>query len=209
MLLRRLRRPSVEKSATPRVIGVDDFAFRRGQRYGTLLVDLERHCPIDLPTDCEAETLSAWLKTHPGTEVVTRDRSKSYVAALLKALQRSHRWPTICSRTIVRHWRDCSSDSFSRSGSAQSNASALPSLTRLGRMIFMNVAAFVCCRTCCAVRGRRRREAFARRPSACPLPAELHGCCCNQRSSMIRGVPQRRKTPYIVSCLLRQDSDNC
>lgn len=73
-LLRRLSQPSVEKSAAPRVIGVDDFAFRRGQRYGSLLVDLERQHPIDLLPDREAETLSAWLRAHPSIEVVTKHR---------------------------------------------------------------------------------------------------------------------------------------
>jgi transposase len=68
-LLRRLRRTSQEKFTTPRIIGVDDFAFRRGRRYGTLLVDLERRCPVALLPDREAETLSAWLKAHPCANV--------------------------------------------------------------------------------------------------------------------------------------------
>jgi transposase len=81
-LLRRLRRALPEEASAPRIIGVDDFAFRRGQRYGTLLVDLERRCPIDLLPDREAETLSAWLKAHPGIGIITRDRSKTYASGI-------------------------------------------------------------------------------------------------------------------------------
>ncbi len=95
-MLRRIRRVPPAPAGPVRALGVDDFAFRKGNAYGTILVDLERRKVVDLLPECSRDSLDSWLGRHPGVEVATRDRSRIYREALAKgapdAAQVADRW---------------------------------------------------------------------------------------------------------------------
>lgn len=97
-LLRRAPRPSQEPV---RVLGVDDWAKRKRRSYGTILVDLERHCPVDLLPDRTSASFAAWLQAHQGIEIISRDRGKDYIEGAgqgaAAALQVADRWHLLCN----------------------------------------------------------------------------------------------------------------
>ena len=95
-LLRRVKETGPRPSATPRLVGIDDWAWCKGRRYGTIVVDLETGNVIDLLPDRDAATVRTWLEAHSGIELVSRDRSSSYSQAATegapKAQQVADRW---------------------------------------------------------------------------------------------------------------------
>ena len=81
-LLRLLHQMEPPSTGEPRVIRIDDWAFRKGRTYGTLIIDHEKGKPIDLLPERDCETARQWLERHPTVEFVTRDRSGEYREAI-------------------------------------------------------------------------------------------------------------------------------
>jgi transposase len=109
-LVHRLPEPPI---ATPAILGVDDWAMRRGRTYGTLLVDLERHRPIDLWPDRTADIFATWLRVHPGVIILSRDRSTASARSAHWANPRLNTssirgiWSAICRKPSNGCWIGC------------------------------------------------------------------------------------------------------
>jgi transposase len=108
-VLRLIHRHPEPLVVTPRVLGIDDWAWRKGRAWGSILIDLEERRPVDLLPDRAAASVSTWLRDHPGVEIVARDRSTEYARAITEgapeALQVADRWHLLHNlrQVLVRH----------------------------------------------------------------------------------------------------------
>jgi transposase len=102
-VLRRLKSGQPLPIQKVKAVGVDDWAWRKGQSYGTILVDLETHAPIDLLPERSADSLAAWLQLHPGAEIISRDRAELYAEGATRgapdAVQVADRFHLLCNLT--------------------------------------------------------------------------------------------------------------
>lgn len=139
--LRQLRRKGVAICArAPRVLGIDDWAWRKGHRYGTILCDLERGKAIDLLPDRSEESTERWLHEHPGAEIVSRDRASLYAEAATKAaphaVQVADRWHLLHNLTesftdaLVPHHRLLTE--AARASAAKREAATAPTAAQPG-----------------------------------------------------------------------------